>query len=226
VSDAGVNLEQVEGTITKKLGPFPGWVWIILAAGVGYLVYRYIKSRSAGSTTVDDTSDSDPTAGAAGAALSTVDTTGTSAGDSDTTGDGTSTAPPSDSNAAWALRVTNALDGQGTYTTQDITNALADYINGKTLSTLETTIVQVAVAGYGPPPEGLIGIKSNGTVVTDPTVKHYYTTKIGDTVSSIADAFYGAHTTHFRSLIISANPGIASSGPVKVGKSLVIPGDK
>ena len=220
-------LDKVEGAVTKKLGPFPGWVWVILAVGVGYGVYRYIQYRNAGTTTVQDTSDSDPTAGAAGAALSATNATSTnSVGDNDTGGDGSDTTPPSDTNAAWALRVTNGLIGQGTYSAADVTNALADYVNGKTLSSGEAAIVAVAVAGYGPPPEGLIGITNNGTVVTDPKSTHYYTTKTGDTLSSISDAYYGAHTTHFRDKIKNANPGkLASSGPVKVGISIKIPGE-
>lgn len=181
---------KIGGAFTKKLGPLPGWAWLLIAVGGAYAVYYY-RTRNTAPATTDAVTDS-----AAPAALPT------DSGAVLPTGGGV-TAPASATNAEWARNTVNSLIAAGQSPT-DANNAIAAYLNGAQLTAVQQAIVNIAITLYGAPPEGIIPIIPPTPVVTPPKVvppskvgtavpakAHTYTVQKGDSLSSIAQRFYG-----------------------------------
>jgi hypothetical protein len=82
-------------------------------------------------------------------------------------------------NAQWAQAVQSGLAGLG-YSSTDVASALGLYLNNMPLGTLAdgvsaVSIVQAAVAEYGPPPVGSFTIIQSGTTTPPPTVNNNVT---------------------------------------------------
>lgn len=143
---------KVTGALGKKLGPFPGIVWvaIVLAGAYGFNWYR--KRKAAPVTATDQTSTAPYQGADAGGYPGLNNGTGSV---------GTGTAPPAiATNAQWGASVVNRLTGTGQYKTSDVNNAVANYLNGMPLSSTEQAIIDAAITGYGVPPEGVLPINT------------------------------------------------------------------
>lgn len=193
--------------LTRKVGPAPVWVYMVGVAAL-YVAYRYYAASKASSTTAVDSSGS------------TIDSTAPvtndgSGGGSGPVSSGTIVTGPANatSNAQWGELVAADMIANGGNPV-DINNAISDYLNGKALSPTEQNIISSILSKYGPPPEGLIPITAAPVApVATPTpvplpsqhptpTPHpptgvpaskakSYTVKSGDTLTSIANHFYG-----------------------------------
>lgn len=165
--------EKPLNALTHKIGPLPGFAWVLIVGGLAYGVYWW-RSRGTASSI------------APGATVSATD--GTVTGISDGSGgfgggSGVSggsysgqvnTLPVGQAavtnNAQWAATAGNALIAAG----QDpsaVSNALSKYLNGGTLTAQEQAIVNIAVRQYQLPPEGVLPIKAPAPVAPVVTVK-------------------------------------------------------
>lgn len=127
-------------------------------------------------------------------------------------------------NAAWAQAVTAGLTALG-YSSTDVSTALGLYFQDQPLGTLSDgasaySIVQAAVAEYGPPPVGSYSIVPQNTNSTPPPnqtpAPTTYTVKSGDTLGSIAQKL-GVNEWALYDLnegIIGSNPNLIYPGQV------------
>ena len=126
-----------EKNLTEKLGPLPGYAWVILGAGA---VIWYRKKHP--STSVTSTSPAAP-----------LDSSSTAATD------------PSlglSNNAAWGSQAAQNLYGSSAYSPADITSAIDAYLNGSSLTSNQQGIINAAIAGLGNPPDNF-GIDTSQT---------------------------------------------------------------
>lgn len=152
---------DVGAALTRKIGPFPAWVYgaliALLAAG-----YYYVSGRSNGTPASDSLAA--PNAADSGAGIQ--DETGTvpvvSGGSVPTTG---GTSAPTD-NLAWFTAASNFLVAAN-FDTASVTNALNKYLQGEQLTLTERAMVNMAVARYGVPPEG-VPVSPGATPTTPP----------------------------------------------------------
>lgn len=239
------------GAITKKLGPFPGYVWVGIAAG-GYLLYRR-HTGTVSSVAVPASTSSD---------TATPDVTGSSYGVSGGGSGVVNSTPGSTSastNAAWGALVNDSMVASGSNPT-DVANAISNYLNGVALTPVQQAIINNAIRGFGSPPQGVLPIKTapvsspvstpvktTPPVVAKPTPKPVpkpvpkpappkvvakpapkpvaatrYTVKAGDNLSTIAQRFYGVQNWQ---KIYNANKGVIGSNPniIRAGEVLTIP---
>lgn len=213
------------GAFTKKLGPFPGFVWVLLIVGVAYGVYWWRKNHAATATAA---------APAATAAPAIVDggyvPLGTNA-NTGPVGTGTVTTYPQGSaapatNATWAAQAANYLIGTGSYDPAAVQNALSKYTNGTgTLSAQEQAIVNTAVKQFGIQPEGVLPV--NATVTTNDYTGHTYTVQQGDTLYGILSKFYGNQdpTNIVEQGVVTAAGNNLAFDP-KSGAHIVTPGQQ
>ena len=129
--------------LKAKIGPLPAYVWggLIGLVLVGYLYMRSSKAKVAGATPVSP-AGSNPLDGAF--------TPGT------TSGGGGALSNPSGSlinNAVWLTQGVAYLTGKGN-SPLAAQQALSRYLNGDTLSSTDSALVNVWVAKQGTPPEG------------------------------------------------------------------------
>lgn len=143
------------GSLTHKLGPLPVWAWGLIGGGIFGVAYYLHKKKqvAAGST---GPSYSDLNASGNGGNAGELATTGGSAG----AGGGT---PPS--LASWAANVVNWLIGQGT-DPASASNAISAYINGQTLTSDQTVLVNKGLTQFGSPPSGILPVN---TVTDNPS---------------------------------------------------------
>lgn len=202
---------KVGGALTKKIGPLPGFAWLLIVVGGAYGYYYWKGGHSVGASAPAPASLSTD-AGAGSYTGATTDTTGnTFSGAVSTTPAG---AAASTTNAQWARNVADGLITSGANPT-DVENALSAYLNGQTLSATQNAIVNTALRQYGQPPEGIIAVHSPAPVaaskpVAKPVAKpvpkpapkavphpaarpaaHSYVVRPGDTLSLIAGRYYG-----------------------------------
>jgi hypothetical protein len=136
----------------KKIGPLPGWAYVVIIAGAAYVVW-YIKRRGVGVSTpvyapVDNGSAS-PLSSSGGASPSssytgTVSTFGGAPAASTT-------------NAQWARNTADAMIASGS-NPADVNNAIANYLAGKQLDSTQASIIATALRTYGNPPEGVVPV--------------------------------------------------------------------
>lgn len=177
---------SLSGALTKKIGPAPGWVWVVVIVGALY-GYRWYKGRNGTPVVTDptlaDTSTS-PTANIA-------DTGGTAGGAGIFTPPVLGSTPSGPSTTAeWAALAVKTLIAGGTNPT-DANNAVTTYVSHGALSTTQQTIINKVLAQLGPPPEGLI------PVVKAPPGPQYgpfaYITLTGnETLGSLSTHYYGS----------------------------------
>jgi hypothetical protein len=208
----------VGNALTKKIGPLPGFVWVLLIVGIAYGVYFWRK-RGAGTQGEITAAGDDPTAFGFSSAGPAPGTNG-NPGVTDTLPVGH---PAATTNAMWASLAGNALIATGKYDPGTVSNALSKYLSGGTLSAAEQAIVNIAVRDYQLPPEGILPVKSapvTATPAVRPPVKlvpgmkpvapkpapkpappkpkpapagpfTYYTVRAGDSLSLIAGRLWG-----------------------------------
>lgn len=207
---------EIGSAFTKKIGPLPGWVWAALVVGAAYGVYWY-KGRNGGATaTGNATTDSnyvDPNAGgfpSLGGIGSVV-----------TGGTGTVTQPQGttvSTNPQWGRAVVqNAVSG-GTDATL-ASNAVSNYLNGSPLTPSQQGVITAGIGALGVPPEGVVPVHTNAANAG-------YTVVGGDSLTSIAQSFYG-DASRWKD-IFAANQTLLKGDPLgglHTGQKLILPGD-
>jgi hypothetical protein len=148
---------DVTAAVTKKIGPLPGWAWILVVAGGawGYKIYRGRSSVAVAPTALSTDVSVAPGGFPAG--------TG-NAGGGIGFGGGTGSvsgqpfgAPSVTTNAQWARSTADSMIAAGSDATAT-TNALSKYVAGSALTATDQAIVNQAISRYGSPPEGLLNV--------------------------------------------------------------------
>lgn len=230
---------SVTNTLTRKVGPFPGYVWAGLVI-VGYLLYRKFYGARKASASVDPAAQlsgaADPVTGGVSYGSAGSGSTGTN-----TTGGAFTT------NAQWEANALRGLVGEG-LNPSDVSNALNSYVNGKSVTGAQQLIINRAILEFGPPPEGVLPVTVT-PIVTNPPPKpappvakrgapkpapkpvhkvappkhaapRYYTVKSGDTLYAIAERYYGNGSQYIR---IAAANHLSNPNLIHPGQRLVIP---
>lgn len=205
--------ENIGSAFTKKIGPLPGWAWVVIVVGGAYAVYFYKKktgtatpvNNSAG-VTVDPNAGAFPTVG--GGAVTSA------------TGNGSVTQPQGNvisTNAQWGrLVVQNAVAG-GTDAAL-ASNAVSSYLNGGSLSPSQQGVITAGISALGVPPEGVVPVHTSSANAA-------YTVVSGDSLTSIAQAFYG-DSSRWKD-IFAANQKLLGGDPqggLHHGQKLTLPG--
>lgn len=170
------------GALSKKVGPLPAGVWVLIVGG-GLGVSYYINRNQTGaaaapvapSTAVSSAGTGYQTAGSGGSSggYVTNPATGSSA---------VNTAPQT--NEAWVAAATQALKARGTYDSYSINVALRKYLGGQKLTGTEQTIIAQALDAVGPTP-GVLGIDAD---YLKPVTQGFYS-MIGDAFNRIYEVF-------------------------------------
>lgn len=138
---------KITGAFTNKLGPLPGYAWLIIVLGIAYAIYYYRKHAG----TFPATSTPGTTTGVP-AVLGYPDNSSTGTGIIE----GTNGAPAIATNSQWARNAVNQLVAQGKYSATDASNAISNYLNGVALSDQQTAIINDALTSFSTPPEGVL----------------------------------------------------------------------
>lgn len=146
--------------LTKKIGPLPGYAYVLIIAVVAYAVYYWRKHSASVSGVVPQV----PSAIAADNSASPFP--GASPSVTQATNNGM---PAASTNAIWAANATNVLVGTGSDPTT-VSNALAHYLGGQQLSASEQSIINLAITHFGAPPEGVLPVAAPANV---PLAKKY-----------------------------------------------------
>lgn len=158
-----------EKNLTEKLGPLPGYAWVILGAGA---VIWYRKKHP--STSVTSNSPAAP-----------LDSSSTAATD------------PSlglSNNAAWGSQAAQNLYGSSAYSPADITSAIDAYLNGSSLTSNQQGIINAAIAGLGNPPD-LTGPSAPITPLSVPDITQGYNNPPGFSGTAANDGPSGTALT-------------------------------
>lgn len=191
--DAAIPAAKGAGSIfTKKIGPLPAGVWLIVAG----LIYYYVKKR--GETGGSAGTQTDP-AGNTGAinpatgyvygtsedqsALGGINTGGISSSNTDTS----TTGGQYKDNDSWASAAINYLVGIGIDPTA-ANSAVQQFLASQVLTTNQQADVNLAIQRIGAPPSPPQPGSSPGPIVTPPSPGTTYATNppSGLTVSSVA----------------------------------------
>jgi hypothetical protein len=176
-------MEDIGESLSGKIGPLPGYMWLVVAVGGVWGVYEWRKRAQPVSVGVAPMVDS-------GIVMPSAvgNAPGTNTSDGLQVAGAASTSPST--NASWAKMVADSLVASGS-DPGVVTNALAKYMAGSQLSASETAVINTAVRQYGSPPNGVMPI--NGSVATGDSsgyTGHAYTVQSGDTIASILKKFY------------------------------------
>lgn len=169
--------EDVGSNMTKKMGPFPVWVWGVLIGGA-FVVWYWVSQRDLGSGEGPVSEDSE------------LGTVAPPSGDFSTV----PVMPPSDgevddhTNLEWSIQALNAVTGTGVSLIAAQT-AISKYLNGERLSSTEVTIIDKVLKKIGPPPEG-VSTPDIPTPTPKPTESNNTTT----TVSGATTRRFGQST--------------------------------
>jgi len=140
------------GAFTKKIGPLPGWAWVLIIVGLAYGAFLWRKRGAASGTVAPVQAPSAVGFSSAGPAPGT----NTYNGQVSTLPVGQ---PGLSTNAAWAKSVTDFLVGTGNYSPADISNAIGNFISGNALNEQQTAIVNTAIKQFQTPPEGVLPVQ-------------------------------------------------------------------
>lgn len=195
--------------LAKRLGPFKLWQYGAILGGMILLwvVYKRRKSASGTATTSTLTTDTgtvdDPTVASYGDSSVAA---GTSSSDDTTTA----------SNATWGIQAANLLIGEGN-DPLSVQAAISAYLNGQNPTTAQSALISNAIAQLGTPPQGVLPTAAAQSSVT-------YTVAIGDSLTSIAQEFYGDSSKW--QTIYDANKSVIGSNPLVLhhGEILTLPG--
>lgn len=138
----------------KQIGPLPLGAWIAVV-GIGGGIAWYARNQGKEPTVVEDTS------GTPGVGM------GGSGGWTDLTPPTSSTPAAPTTNEAWAIKMTQWLIGMG-YDPLKSETAVRKYVNQGKLSPQEFTLVTLAMAVIGPPPQALPYIPDDPPVPPTP----------------------------------------------------------
>lgn len=211
---------KIGNAFTKKLGPLPGWAWMLLVVSGAYGLYYYRKSRGQGATAVDE---------------EVVPDLGTPADYSDLPKNVTPdpTSPMASTNAQWARTVADQMNATGRYSPSAVANAISHYLNGETLNATEKAIINTILATYGTPPEGVIPVlsvpvpgitKPSPYAVISPRTSNTtrsYTVVPGDSLISIATRYYGV--ADWQKIYAANRDKISDPNVIHSGQVLIIP---
>lgn len=124
------NTESFTKNLTEKLGPLPGYAWVLIGVGG---VYWYRKSHPS-------------------TAAVTASTAAAPGSSSTTLAVDPNAVLPSD-NANWAAQAASNLYASSAHSPDQISSALSNYLNGSTLSASDQAIISAAIAGLGNTPQ-------------------------------------------------------------------------
>lgn len=151
---------DIDEAITRKIGPFPAWVYGALVLGGVWAVYLWRKRTS--------TEDQPSLADEVGIGASTedfsghledtgLDNVGTGTGGESTTTEGKPT-----NNAQWLAAAITYLSNAFGYDRDEVATAVYAYLRGATLSVAQWVIVNLARGHLGEPPEGTAPPSNSG----------------------------------------------------------------
>jgi len=154
---------DVTAAVTKKIGPLPGWAWVLIVAGGawGYKIYRGRSSVPAGPTPLS----TDASVAPGGFPVGTGNAGG-GVGFGGGTGSVTGQAfgiPSVKTNAMWVKSTTDQMVAAGSDASA-VSNALTTYVVGGKLDANGQSIVNQAITRYGAPPEGTLPVNTDTTV--------------------------------------------------------------
>ena len=176
--------------IQARLGPLPVWAWGLIFGGaaVAYMYWQNAKDSN-GDTVSTDSTDSVDT-GDLGSSYDAIDgafTVGTASGSTLST----TTEETTDTNTAWLARAVNYLIGTGV-TPLAAQSALQKYLEGESLSSDETDLVNKAIKSVGQTPEGTSVVSGTGT--DSVTIKQWQRLADGSVRTVMSDGSYVART--------------------------------
>lgn len=199
-------LEDIEGTLGEKVGPFPVWGWGVMLGGVA-VVYMWMNRGGSADTGTDPTATGDDSMLTAQDVMDANDAalwTGNDANSAGAaTGDDTDVTGDADveTRVTWLAKAVAWEAGNGNAPIP-VQNALAAYLSGKPITQAQKAIVNEVVAHFGLPPNTST---SAHTTVTNPPTPHggkaakpkhkFYTADGNDTITSVVRQFWGSAST-------------------------------
>jgi hypothetical protein len=154
------------GFLTKKIGPMPAGVWLIVLLIAGFVVYR-TRSGIASGVNVSGTAD-----GGSGTVPATGSGSYTPVGSGpggNNPGSGVPSGTPTfGSNQAWGTAAINYLTGLG-YEGVSINQAIQSFLASYNLTSQQQTWVNLAIIRLGAPPEVVPPSTENPPPVGSPT---------------------------------------------------------
>jgi nucleoid-associated protein YgaU len=157
-------MPDVGSVVTKKIGPLPGWGWLLIVVGGawGYKLYRG-RSGIGASAPSPASLSTDPSA-----TPNFAPGTGNAGGGAGFFGGSVTQtpygSPAARTNAQWVLSTTDQMVAGGANPSA-VTNALNKYVTGAKLTDTEQSLVNQALTHYGSPPEGTLPVKTDATAV-------------------------------------------------------------
>lgn len=141
---------MAEGTsgvdLSKKMGPLPTGVWIIIIAG-GLAVGYFINKRSSANAAAAPTQVAETGSGLGGSGFDVVSPPPPAAP--------TDTTP--ETNESWRMKVTNWLIAKN-YDPAQADTAVRAYLYGQPLTAAQQAIINIALVQFGVPPEPIPGL--------------------------------------------------------------------
>jgi hypothetical protein len=169
------------GFLTKKVGPLPVGVWLLMAAAVLLYLERKKAATAAGTASAVPNQQTDP-AGNIGTidpatgyvygtpedlAALTANNAGSTSGGTSAGGSSTSGGQTYADNNAWGIAAVNFLVADGIDPTT-ANQAVQQYLSSQTLTTQQQADVNLAIIGIGPPPDLPGPTTGNPSSVTTP----------------------------------------------------------
>lgn len=240
---------HVGDAFTKKIGPLPGWGWAAIVVGGAWGFHLYKTKYGVGTAATAAPSTADPSATSTGyAGGGGQNDAGITPGGSGSVAQSPTGSPAVTTNAQWARATADGMIAGGSNPT-DVTNALSNYLNGRSLNATQQAIVNMALTHYGSPPEGIVSVVAApapkpvtvpakpAPVVRKPAPKPVhkpvvhapvhkaavkYVVRPGDNLSEIAQRYYGRQDWQ---KIYGANRGVIGGNPNRIyaGTVLTIP---
>lgn len=210
------------------VGPINKKVIVVVAGGAGaYVIYMFIKSRSAASAAATDTpvdpGMEDPgTIPSVAGAVSSDNSYGSGSTSTTSTDDYGFTGT---TNSQWTQYTTTQLSQSDRWSYTDIVEALGNYLAGKPLTTTQQAIAQAAIAIAGYPPVGshVIVPGGNTTITIAPSnVKVVSTTSTTAvlTWSPVAGAdSYGVYRSDTGSTVVGVGTTSATVAGLQPNKT-------
>jgi LysM repeat protein len=182
--------------LTNRLGPLPVWGW--LALGTAGLYYYEKHRGGAGTGQGGIISGIFGNGSGQGANVAAANTSGTQAA---------ADASASDTNQSWGNDAIQYLTGQG-YTQSQAQSAVGSYLTGSQLDPSQATLVDVAAAGIGNPPQLMVPIRQAPQMPT-PTVPG----TTGGTSAGATGVAQNPYVKEHEALYQAKGARIADAGP-------------
>jgi LysM repeat protein len=163
----------IGATFTKKVGPLPLIVWVLLLGGA-YLYLKKKGSTSSSSAPIDSVTGY-PTGSAQDQSALAAENAAGSGGSAGSTTSGSTTAGQYADNNAWSRAAINFLVGVG-IDPVEANSAITQYVSSQTLTTQQQADVNLAIQGIGGPPDPPTPGNAPPPVVTPPSPGPVYAT--------------------------------------------------